>query len=191
MRIATLKVLLAVVIAGASFPTTVGAQPRVESATLAKDVNGFELGMTLADAREKATLTYIGGDQFEATSQGISYNFGVTPKGRIYRVQSSQPLGQFVVDRSFIDTLRRKLVTKYGKPHRATGETFYWRLTEQIAQKSGEELPFVTMWMNASIGGLSQGKTLEITILDFRILWADQADVNREPSQRGAAKIQF
>ena len=194
MKIAPLKALLAVAIAGASLaslPTVVGAQPRLESATLARDVNGFELGMTVAEAREKATLTYIGGDQFEATSQGISYNFGVTPKGRIYRVQSSQPLGQFAIDRSFLDNLGRKLAAKYGAPHLASGETFYWKLTERITQQSGEELPFVTMWMSVYVGGSSEGRTLEMTILDFRVLWADQADVNREPSQRGVEKVQF
>ena len=194
MRIAPRNALLAVVIAGAtmgSLPTVVGAQPRIESATLARDVNGFELGMTLAEARDRATLSYIGGDQFEATSQDIAYNFGVTPKGRIYRVQSSQPLGQFAIDRSFLDNLGRKLAAKYGAPHLVSGETFYWKLTERITQQSGEELPFVTMWMSVYVGGSSEGRTLEMTILDFRILWADQAQANKGPSKAAADQLRF
>jgi hypothetical protein len=43
------------------------------SATVARDVNGFRLGMHLADATRLAELEYIGGDQVEANAEGFQY----------------------------------------------------------------------------------------------------------------------
>lgn len=68
------------------------------SATIASDVNGFALGMTVQQAGKIAPLNSIGGDQFEARKDGVQFNFGVSPLGRIYRISSEQNLGTFVVD---------------------------------------------------------------------------------------------
>ncbi|MDE2437353.1 MAG: hypothetical protein KGM49_13945 [Sphingomonadales bacterium] len=175
------------------FSTAVGAQkqPTVKSATLARDVNGFRLGMTIAEARSLAPLTFIGGDQFEVETAGFTYNFGVTPKGRIYRVQSTQQLNHFVADRQFIATLEQRLIEKYGKPSSHSGDTFHWALTERVTNDSGQTLPFTTMWMSAYIGGFGGDPTLEITIIDFRILWADQAAVNHKPRETAEKRIRF
>ena len=162
-----------------------------KSATLATDINGFRLGMTVQAARSLAPLKFIGGDQFEAETGGFSYNFGVTPKGRIYRVQSTQKLNHFAEDRQFVATLGRRLTTKYGEPTSHEGDSFFWELIEPVTNNSGQTLPFRTMWMNASVGGIGSDKTLEITIIDFRILWADQAVVNRKPREKAESAIQF
>lgn len=162
-----------------------------KSATLATDVNGFRLGMTVQAARSLAPLKFIGGDQFEAETGGFSYNFGVTPKGRIYRVQSTQKLNRFVVDRQFVATLGRRLTKKYGEPTSHEGDTFFWELIEPVTNNLGQTLPFRTMWMNASVSGFGSDPTIEITIIDFRILWTDQATVNREPREKAEGTIQF
>jgi hypothetical protein len=47
------------------------------------------------------------------------------------------------------------------------------------------------MWMNAYVGGFGGDPTLEITIIDFRILWADQAVANRVPREGAERQIQF
>jgi hypothetical protein len=161
------------------------------SATVARDVNGFRLGMSVEDARSHADLEYIGGDQFEARTDGFSYNFGVTPNGRIYRVQSSQSLGQFTVDRAFIQTLRQRLSSKYGPPASDYADVFGWELIEDVAMPDGRMTPFRTMWMTALVGGSGHDRTLDITLIDFRILWADQASVNRAPRAAAEERIAF
>lgn len=174
-----------------SLPGLAQSRSAPRSATLATDVNGFRLGMSVAQARSMAPMTFIGGDQFEARNEGFTYNFGVTPKGRIYRVQSTQQLNRFVVDRQFVATLGQRLAGKYGKPTSQTGDVFHWALTEPVTDKFGETLPYTTMWMNAYIGGFGVDPTLEITMIDFRILWADQATQNRPLRQQAEGRIQF
>lgn len=179
--------------AALALPTQVRAQEGAlpQSATLARDVNGFRLGMTVEEARQITPLTYIGGDQLEAKAEGFEYNFGVTPRGRIYRVQSTQQLNSFSVDAQFVATLRQRLVAKYGEPTSESSDNFYWALTESVTDNIGQTLPFTTMWMNAYVGGFGGDPTLEVTIVDFRILWADQAAVNRAPREAAEGQIQF
>lgn len=136
-----LRPVVAILLTGClPFFTTFAAQaaPKVKSATLARDVNGFQLGMTVAEARSLAPLTFIGGDQFEATRNGFTYNFGVTPKGRIYRVQSTQQLGAFASDRQFIATLGRRLAAKYGEPSSQTGDFFNGRYSSLLRMLGGK-----------------------------------------------------
>ena len=172
-------------------PSLAQARSAPRSATLATDVNGFRLGMSVAQARSIAPMTFIGGDQFEARTEGFTYNFGVTPKGRIYRVQSTQQLNGFVVDRQFVATLGQRLAGKYGKPAWQAGDVFHWAITEPVTDKFGETLPYTTMWMNAYIGGFGGDPTLEMTMIDFRILWSDQAAENSPLRRRAEGRIQF
>ncbi len=185
------KPIAACILAVCGVPVGAQTQPMARSATLARDVNGFRLGMTVAEARALAPMTFIGGDQFEAATDGFTYNFGVTPKGRIYRVQSTQQLNRFAEDRQFITTLGRRLAEKYGKPTSQSGDVFNWALTEPVTNNLGQTLPFTTMWMTAYVGGSGDEPTLEITMIDFRILWADQAAVNRNPRETAEKRIQF
>lgn len=166
-------------------------EPSVRSATVARDVNGFHLGMPIAEARKLADLEYIGGDQFEATAEGFQYNFGVTPTGRIYRIQSSQSLGRFSVDRTFLQTLGQKLSAKYGPPLSDYADVFSWEIIEDVTMPDGNRGPFRTMWMTAMISGQETDLTLDITLIDFRILWADQASVNRIPRAEAEDRIAF
>jgi hypothetical protein len=166
-------------------------EPVVRSATVARDINGYHLGMPIAEARKLADLEYIGGDQFEATAEGFQYNFGVTPTGRIYRIQSSQSLGRFSVDRTFLQTLKQKLSAKYGPPLSDYADVFRWEIIEDVTMPDGNRGPFRTMWMTAMIGGQETDRTLDITLIDFRILWTDQASVNRAPRAEAEDRIAF
>jgi len=194
MKMLHQKLIAAALVAAASvLPVTASGQDgdNAASATLARDVNGFRLGMTVEEARSLADLEYIGGDQFEARTEGIHYNFGVTPTGRIYRVQSSQSLGRFSVDRTFVQTLHQRLSSKYGPPGSDCADVFSWELIEDVTSADGTTVPFRTMWMTALIGGSGDDRTLDITLIDFRILWADQARLNQAPRTEAEERIAF
>ena len=45
--------------------------------------------------------------------------------------------------------------------------------------------------MTALIGGSGDDRTLDITLIDFRILWADQASVNRAPRTQAEQRLAF
>ncbi len=194
MKMLHQKLVAAALVAAVSlFPVSASGQDgdNAASATLARDVNSFRLGMTVEEARNLADLEYIGGDQFEASTEGFDYNFGVTPGGRIYRVQSSQSLGRFSVDRTFVQTLEQRLSSKYGPPHSDYADVFEWELIEDVTSADGTTGPFRTMWMTALIGGSANDRTLDITLIDFRILWADQASKNRAPRSAAEERIAF
>jgi hypothetical protein len=87
--------------------------------------------------------------------------------------------------------LRQRLTVKYGKPIEQSGDVFSWELIEPITDATGQTVPFRTMWMTAYASGSGSGSTLEITLIDFRILWADQAAVNREPRKEAEDRIKF
>jgi hypothetical protein len=166
-------------------------KPVVRSATVARDINGYHLGMPIAEARKLADIEYIGGDQFKATADGFQYNFGVTPTGRIYRIQSSQSFGRFSVDRTFVQSLRQKLSAKYGPPISDYADVFSWEIIENVTMPDGNKEPFRTMWMTAMISGQETDRSLDFTLIDFRILWADQASVNRTPRAEAEDRIAF
>lgn len=183
----------ALALAAGTLPVIANGQGEssVGSATVARDVNGFRLGMPIAEARKLAELEYIGGDQFEATADGFQYNFGVTPAGRIYRVQSSQRLGRFSVDRTFVQTLKQKLSAKYGPPISDYADVFTWELIENVTMADGFTGPFRTMWMTAMVGGQETDRTLDITLIDLRVLWEDQITLNRAPRAAAEGRIEF
>lgn len=148
--------------------------------------------MHIRDAQKVARLEPIGGDQFEARSGGVNYNFGVTPLGRIYRVQSSQRLGLFAIDGAFLKNWRSRLITKYGRPIEAAGDSFTWELIEPVNNILGQMLPFRTNWFSAYVSsGHRDTVSVEMTMIDFRILWADQVDVNRAPRQAAESAVRF
>lgn len=163
----------------------------IRSATVARDVNGFQLGMSVAEARSISALEYIGGDQLTTNLDSIRYNFGVTPSGRIYRVQSTQAIGDFEIDRAFISSVRKGLTDKYGEPTTESGANWSWEIVESIADRNGRPFNFRTNWMSAYVGSSGMEKTLEITMIDFRILWADQAKVNDDPRNSAGERLKF
>ena len=170
--------------------TRSGEMPK-RSATIARDIGGFELGMRIAEVRKVVPVEALGNDNFQATRDGITYDFGVTPLGRIYRVASSQNLGRFEVDAPFLSSVSARLTAKYGPPTGRSTETWSWELIEPVTRTSGQTLPFKTMWASAYLSKGGDGVTLEIKLLDFRILWADEAKLNRDPRNRASNAVRL
>ncbi len=163
-----------------------------KSATLARDVNGFHLGMTIEEARYFSPIIHNGGEYYKTTKDEIEYHFGVTPKGRIYRIESTQKLGYFTVDQQFLTTLKRQLTEKYGPPSLVAGTVFWWSLIEPVSDKFGENTRINTMLATASITGVdTDNHDLEIFMLDRRILWSDELFINKGQRESAENKIQF
>lgn len=165
------------------------ASPTMRSATKARDVNGFALGMNIRDAARLAPMEKVGNGDFQTVQNGIRYDFGVTQLGRIYRLDSDQNLGRFAVDDAFVRALRTRLTAKYGVPATSSGTTFGWSLIEPVKRTGDRTLPFETNWASATVEGGSDGLTLHIKLLDFRIMWQDEAKLNRGPSEVAARKV--
>ena len=159
--------------------------PPTRSATVARDVNGFALGMNIRDAAQLAPMQSIGNGSYQAVKDGIRYDLGVTRLGRIYRVDSEQDLGPFIIDDAFLSALRAKLTAKYGAPLTSHGETFGWSLIEPVKRTGDAALPFETNWASAYVDGGLEGVTLHIKLLDFRVMWQDANRAN-EPGRENA-----
>lgn len=188
---------LAAVLLAASAPSASLAQnvsaPQMASATTARDINGFQLGMNISEVRSRMNLEHLGFETFTGTHEGVEYAFGFTPQGRLFRIQSSQRLGRFEPDRQFARNLSGRLIQKYGPParsHLPTG-TAEWELIQPVTRADGQRVPFRTMWFTVMVGTDMDGTTLDMTMLDFRLLWADQEANNREPARRGTEAIRF
>ena len=186
---ATRGSMLLATIAAAAAIAAPAPSSAMRSATIARDLGGFELGMPIARARQLAALESIGNGEFEATVDGVKYDVAVSGLGRIYRVTSSQPLGRFTPDKKFLDELRGKLVSKFGPPTQATGDTFKWEVIEIVPHTDGTRLPFTTNWASAVLLDGVDGVSLDMTLLDFRVMWADAAKLNAGPRERAAGEV--
>ena len=194
MALRTIISVIALLLAGqlqasAQMPTA----PTPVPATKARDIGGYELGMAIGEVRRRMTLAHIAGETFAGTDGDISYEFGFTPRGRIFRIHSIQKLGAFIPDARFARTLSTKLTAKYGEPisNALPGGPISWETVETVQYPSGQKLPFRTMWMDAMLSDADGQRTLDITLLDFRILWTDQAAVNQAPLQKAEGSVQF
>jgi hypothetical protein len=163
----------------------------IASATKSREIGGFALGMPLREAAKLARIEPIGGYQFDTERDGLQFNFEVTPLGRIYRIQSSQRLGRFAEDQAFRSTLLSKLTAKYGAPASVTGSMYHWELVERVRSIDPVPNPFTTMWMTASISDDDGEKSLEMKMIDFRILWADQAQANQPGRAAAENSVKF
>lgn len=166
-----------------------GRVPPVRSATKARDIGGFALGMHIRDAAKLSPMQNIGNGEYQTSKDGIEYDVAVTRLGHIYRVDSSQPLGRFVIDDTFLRSLAAKLAAKYGPPVSATSETFKWSLIEPVKRTGGEALPFETNWASAYVEGGSDGVTVHIKLIDFRVMWTDYAQLNRAPRDQAVGEL--
>ena len=158
------------------------------SATKSLEVGPFALGMHVRAANAISRLNRIGEFQFDTEHEGTKFNFEVTPAGRIYRISSQQPLGRFQEDEQFQSTLLNKLTAKYGQPDSVSGSDFGWELFETVRSHNPGPNPFKTMWMSSTVSDSAGDKFLDITLIDFRILWADQAAANA-PARAAAEKV--
>ena len=159
------------------------------SATKARDIGGFELGMHIRDVNKISPVENLGNDDYKAVKDGISYDFGVTALGRVYRISSEQPLGRFQIDRKFIVSLTAKLVAKFGPLNPRSAENYDWEIIENVRRTSGQVSAFKTNWASAYVSGGGDGVTLYVKMLDFRYLWQDEANLNRAPRDNGIEGI--
>jgi hypothetical protein len=161
------------------------------SATKARDIGGFQLGMHIRDVAKLSPVEDIGNGGYRTERDGIKYEFEVTPLGRVYLVSSEQMLGRFAIDRKFLETLTAKLCAKFGPVAPGIRETFGWSLVESVERTHGEVLPFETNWASAYVSGsaLTGEVTLYAKMLDFRYLWQDSGKLNRQPRANGEGKI--
>lgn len=135
MALRTIISAIALLLAGqlqssAQVPTA----PTPVSATKARDIGGYELGMAIGEVRRRMTLAHIAGETFAGTDSDISYEFGFSPRGRIFRIHSVQKLGAFHPDASFARTLSNKLTAKYGAPisNALPGGPISWETIETV-----------------------------------------------------------
>ncbi|MGA7674039.1 MAG: hypothetical protein WCA78_03215 [Rhizomicrobium sp.] len=101
---------------------------------LAHDINGIRLDMTVQQVSEffDAGLRPLGSGQFKAERDGTSYDFGFTPLGHLFRIDSSQTLSRFEPDVNIGLALTQKLVKKYGPPdtNQLPGGPAFWQFVE-------------------------------------------------------------
>jgi hypothetical protein len=154
------------------------------SATKARDIQGFALGMPIREAMKRVTLTYSQDNQIQGKVGDTEITFEVCPSGSIYFIETSQPLGRFMVDKAFLTSLNAKLFAKYGRTD-GTPDNLEWDLVEPVRYTTGEIRPFKTNWMSALVNADSDGVSLDLKMIDFRICWSDYERANKKPS--GAA----
>ena len=162
------------------------------SATKARDINGFALGMPIKQAAARMKVTFAQGELVEGTVGGIAYAFGVCPSGRVYRIESSQPLGRFTVDKTFTDGLGAKLSDKYGAATRGAPDKLDWDLIESVRYTDGKVHPFATNWAAAIVSSSdADGVTLNLKLLDFRVCWDEAVKRNEKPRDQASGRVKF
>jgi hypothetical protein len=178
---------------GGSVPSM--AAPQI-AGLRAHDINGYALDMTVSQVAAQAgtRLEPLGGGQFKVSSGAIEYDFGFTPLGRLYRIDSSQRLGEFAPDRSFGLVLARRLATKYGEPHQNAlpGGPALWGYAESYVSADGMLLRRGTESLSAMMsGGFGMPITLDLKLMDFRILRRDEAAMNARPKSNAERAMTF
>jgi hypothetical protein len=128
-------------------------------------------------------LNPIGFNGYKAVVDGVQYDFEFTSMGRLYEIESSRPLGRFSTNDEFYRSISAKLTAKYG-PTR----NFF----EQWSPQPGEVLLRETQRASALIGGNLYGpRSLDIQLVDFRILRRDLAASNAGPQAKAEAAAKF
>lgn len=193
MQILRCCLSLTVAVAAEAAPKTTSESVQIRSATKARDINGFSLGMGFAAIQKRASLTHLGGDTFEGQHEGIKYVFGFSSLKRVYRIESKQQLGSFAIDRKVVVAFRDKLISKYGAPSLNQQTYLHWELSEKVNQPDGGSMVMATNWMSASISDATYTDPVEIDLkmIDFRILWSDNEKLNQNPARQGENEIQF
>lgn len=160
------------------------------TATKARDIHEFRLGMPIGEAMKRFTRTYAQDSQIQGKLGNIELTFEVCPSGAIYFIQSTQPLGHFIVDKKFLDALDAKLFAKYGKGGGAP-DNLSWALTEPVRYTTGEVRLFTTNWMSALVTEDYDGVSLELKMIDFRICWAETQRANQKPRDAASQAIKL
>jgi hypothetical protein len=166
------------------------------SCLLARDIDGIQLDMTVQEvaALMPNGLEPLGRGQFRAKGAGVEYDFGFSALGHLFRIDSSRTLGRFIPDRSFGDTLKGKLTSKFGKPQAdglPVGPAF-WEFAEFYTDARGLQFSRDTESLSAVLGGgFDEPIKLNMKLMDFRILRRDLTILNAAPETEASGRIQF
>lgn len=188
------------------FPATLllaGALPahatllcKSESCLQARDINDIKLDMKIlqVSAHFPRGLTPIGGRQYQAKADGVSYDLEFSARGHLFRIDSSEPLGHFVPTRAFGLQLTRKLEAKYGRfetdtlPDGAAESAF----AQYCTTNSGTRVTCQTESLNVMLSKeFGQPVKLDIQLMDFRILRRDAAIVNAPSEAQAESRVHF
>ncbi|MGA2654036.1 MAG: hypothetical protein ABSF28_26240 [Terracidiphilus sp.] len=149
-----------------------------QTGLLAHDLSGFTLDMTVDQVTAVAAkpLTQIAAGHYQVTVLGTDYDFGFTPLGHLYRIDSRQQLGLFTPDPAFAPTLSERLIKKFGQPlsnQLITGPAM-WMFEEPYAGPKGEKLTRETESLTVLVtGGKDEPVTVEMQLVAPRILRRD------------------
>lgn len=162
----------------------------------AQDINGIRLDMTVQQVARLLPngLIPIGGGDFQAVNGDTSYDFGFTALGHLYRIDSRQILGRFLPDREFGLHLTAKLVAKYGpaEGNQLPGGPASWDFVENNATAQGAMLTQRAESLSAILNrGYDAPVTLDLKLMDLRILRRDQTIMNATPLARAREHIEF
>lgn len=162
----------------------------------AHDVNGFALDMSVQQVVAVAgrPLTPLGGGQFKVSVNGIDYDFGFSARGHLFRIDSKQQLGRFIPDAQFTAILTEKLSKKYGPPqhNQLPGGPAFWQYLEAYTTTGGQTLNRETESLSAMLsGGYGVPISLEMKLMDFRIMRRDIAKLNATPRSKAEGDIKF
>jgi hypothetical protein len=162
----------------------------------ARDVNGIQLDMTPQQVTALAPngLDSLGRGQYTATISGISYDFGFTPLGHLFRIDSHEPLGYFAADRNFGLSLSNKLAAKYGAPetNQLPDGPAFWDFAMPYTENNGTRHMVGTESLSAVLTVTNKGPvSLDMKLMDFRILRRDNALLNSAPEREAQSRVHF
>ena len=179
----------------AALPAAANSVCQLQACLGAHDINGIALGMSIPQLNEifDGKLTRVSDDHFEGQKDGVSYDIGISVLGRVYRIDSSQELGRFEPDAAIAKALTDKLVAKYGAPefNQLPGGIISWDYIEKVSEGSTHYARFTEQLTASFVEHYQAPTTIDIHLIDFRIMRIDQARQNAGPSAIASAKIQF
>jgi hypothetical protein len=163
---------------------------------LARNINGYSLDMTVQQVQAVAheSLRSIGAGQYLVTANGIDYDFGFSVLGHLYRIDSKQILGRFIPDEAFARILTKKLSDKFGPPqtNQLPGGPAFWQYVEPYREAGGPVSNRITVSLSALLlGGSGQPISLNMKLMDFRIMRRDLARANAGPRSNAEDNTRF
>jgi hypothetical protein len=103
-------------------------------------------------------------------------------------------LGRFIPDGAFGATLTNKLSEKFGPPqtNQLPGGPAFWTFLERYTDANGQRLNRETESLSVMLGGgYGQPVSLEMKLMDFRIMRRDVEKLNANPKARAQSGIKF
>lgn len=158
------------------------------------DVRGFRTGMTVREVASRIPLRPLGRGDFEAVEGDTKFNFGFTPLGNLYRIDTQQKLGFFRPDRSTARRLTEQLSAKFGPPrhNQLPGGPAMWTTYAQVTADDGTRITREAQSLSVMFqGGHGQEVELWIKLLDFPVLWRDAERLNAFPKAKAEEALRF